>query len=175
MKKPQLIDLVNTKYDALHEWISVHDDAKFEYTSRSGKWTTGQHIDHLILTASPINKIFRAPKFLLKWRFGVNNRTERTYEETYTRYVDTLKAKGIKAPKQFSPAIIMNADKAQKIHELRCQGKTLVKQLNKHSEKQLSRYIIPHPVIGYITLRELVYFTAFHTEHHHNILKEYHT
>jgi len=42
----------------------------------------------------------------------------------------------------------------------------------KWKEPQLDQYIAPHPLLGKITLRELCYFTIYHTKHHLNIIKE---
>jgi hypothetical protein len=37
-------------------------------------------------------------------------------------------------------------------------------------EAKLDNFIAPHPLLGKITLRELCYFTIYHTQHHlHNI------
>jgi hypothetical protein len=33
-------------------------------------------------------------------------------------------------------------------------------------EAQLDQYLVPHPLLGKITLRELGYFTIYHTQHH---------
>lgn len=174
MKKKQLIALVDEKFRIFNDWILDHKDEKFNYTSRPNKWTTGQHVDHLIRSTGPVNQAFKFPKFVLKWKFGVCNRQERSYDETYNRYIDALENNNQKAFGRFLPTEISNAQKAQKVNELKCQGQILVKQIAKLNEDQLSKYIIPHPAIGYLTLREMGYFTAFHTEHHLNILKEFH-
>ena len=42
----------------------------------------------------------------------------------------------------------------------------------KWDDKQLDKYLAPHPLLGKITLRELSYFTIYHTEHHLLIIKE---
>ena len=36
----------------------------------------------------------------------------------------------------------------------------------KWKDPQLDQYIAPHPLLGKITLRELGYFTIYHTYHH---------
>jgi hypothetical protein len=42
-----------------------------------------------------------------------------------------------------------------------------IKALTKNrTEKDLDNYLAKHPLLGRITLRELCYFTIFHTEHH---------
>ena len=173
MLKQELTEILKKNFIELYDWIVVHDDAQFEVSNRPGKWTTGQHIDHLIRSTAPINKMFKLPKFVLKYKFGVNNRSERTFDETHQRYLKALE-NGMKSFGRFSPKEIKNSDKAQKLSELKCQGKKFVANINKQSEENLSKYIVPHPAIGYLTLRELAYFTAFHTKHHHDILKEFH-
>ncbi|MBK7609450.1 MAG: hypothetical protein IPI18_20745 [Saprospiraceae bacterium] len=38
------------------------------------------------------------------------------------------------------------------------------------SEAEIDRYLIPHPLVGKITMREMFYFTVFHAGHHQNNL-----
>jgi hypothetical protein len=45
-------------------------------------------------------------------------------------------------------------------------GQKLIAAIAKTDEKDLDRYVIPHPLLGKITLRELCYFTIYHTSHH---------
>lgn len=42
---------------------------------------------------------------------------------------------------------------------------------NKTTENKLDNYLARHPLLGRVTLRELCYFTIYHTEHHLNIIK----
>jgi len=42
----------------------------------------------------------------------------------------------------------------------------------KSTDTQLDQYIAPHPLLGKITLRELGYFTIYHTQHHLAIIKD---
>lgn len=34
------------------------------------------------------------------------------------------------------------------------------------SETQLDSYLLPHPVLGRVTVREMLMFTLFHFDHH---------
>jgi hypothetical protein len=36
----------------------------------------------------------------------------------------------------------------------------------KFSEKDLDTLILPHPLLGKVTLREMLYFTIYHVQHH---------
>ena len=35
----------------------------------------------------------------------------------------------------------------------------------------LDKYVLPHPLLGKVTLREMLYFTIHHNEHHLELLK----
>ena len=48
---------------------------------------------------------------------------------------------------------------------------TLITSLNKHTEQELDRFKLPHPILGKVSLRELALFTSFHTIHHFELLK----
>lgn len=46
----------------------------------------------------------------------------------------------------------------------------LEKSLAKFNEEDLDNYILPHPLLGKLTMREMLYFTAYHVTHHHKIV-----
>ena len=39
------------------------------------------------------------------------------------------------------------------------------------TEEELDTYLIPHPLIGKMTLRELLFFTVYHIGHHLKTIK----
>ena len=51
------------------------------------------------------------------------------------------------------------------------QQKKLQYKTKKISDKNLDKLIIPHPLMGKMTLREIIMWTAHHTEHHTETLK----
>ena len=40
----------------------------------------------------------------------------------------------------------------------------------KLDEEDLDNYILPHPLIGKTTIREMLYFTIYHVQHHHKAI-----
>jgi len=48
----------------------------------------------------------------------------------------------------------------------------LCKQLLDYSEQDLDELILPHPLLGKLTLREMMYFTMYHVLHHHKSIEE---
>lgn len=49
---------------------------------------------------------------------------------------------------------------------------SLTSTMEQWEDAALDQYLAPHPLLGKITLRELGYFTIYHTEHHLAIIKE---
>jgi len=42
----------------------------------------------------------------------------------------------------------------------------LARRIDRFSETQLDQLILPHPLLGKLTLREMLYFTIYHVQHH---------
>jgi uncharacterized damage-inducible protein DinB len=53
------------------------------------------------------------------------------------------------------------------------EGKRLSKTTHKWSESDLDKYMLTHPLkeMGNMTVREMLLFTIYHTQHHLNALK----
>ncbi|MES2882718.1 MAG: DinB family protein, partial [Bacteroidota bacterium] len=78
---------------------------------------------------------------------------------------------GGRASGRFVPPIIYAAKKTTLLSKYQNQKQKLVSKIKNTSEKDLDLYILPHPLLGKITLREMLFFTVYHNEHHLNILK----
>ncbi|UPT65904.1 MAG: DinB family protein [Sphingobacteriales bacterium JAD_PAG50586_3] len=89
---------------AFAAFIEPMEATAFE-TMPGGKWSAGQHLDHLIRSIKPVNLAVTLPGFILKYKFGTNNRKGRTYDELLQRYHEKL-AGGGKASGEFVPPSI---------------------------------------------------------------------
>ncbi len=47
--------------------------------------------------------------------------------------------------------------------------KDLSKKIDKYSEVELDEYLLPHPLLGKLTVREMLFFTIHHVEQHQKI------
>lgn len=137
-----------------------------------GKWSCGQVIDHLIRSIRPLQPAFALPKFSLRLFFGKANRPSRTYTALVEKYNSKLAAGG-RAPRPFIPPAIGFHEKNSLIKKYRRQERTLCKKITRFSEQELDRYILPHPLLGKLTLREMLFFTIYHNYHHLALLKKY--
>ncbi len=47
---------------------------------------------------------------------------------------------------------------------------TLCSKLEKFDEIERDTYILPHPLLGKLTIREMLYFTIYHVAHHKELV-----
>lgn len=131
-----------------------------------GKWTPGQQLEHLCKSVKPLDQGLRLPYFLLKWKFWTANRPSRTYDEVVAKYLKKI-PKGYVPSKQYLPAPVSITTKSALNRRIEKSVQSIVRSLNKMSEKQIDQLVLPHPLLGRITLREMMYFTLYHVDHHY--------
>jgi len=157
------------RFEEAAAWFAQRPDAAFE-KGPSGRWTEGQVVDHLILSTKPLNLALRLPRIALGMRFGKAKSPSEPVDKLTARYEAALSAGG-KAPKDFVPPSVAVADKPRLLEELREQGRKLVKVVGEWEEADLDKYVLPHPLLGNLTIRNMLQFAHYHIEHHLNILK----
>ena len=157
--------------------LKVHHDnfiAKIESLSDADfmrkpgdKWTAGQQLEHIIKSVKPVDMAYGLPLFVLKMKFGLANRPSKSYPALVEKYIKVLEDnKDYVLPDRFAPDEILSKDKAKKLAKLSNLVAKLCGRLSKYSEEELDTYILPHPVMGKLTLREMLFFTIYHVQHH---------
>lgn len=143
------------------------------FSAPEGKWNAAEQIKHLTISATSTRTAYKLPKFIIRLYVGKPNRASRSFEELKDKYHQKLDAGG-KANKRFIPAPARQADDMARILQAFEASMIALENTirNKWNDQQLDEYIAPHPLLGKITQRELIYFTIFHTQHHEqSILK----
>lgn len=145
------------------------------FTRINDKWSPAEQLQHLILSVRPLQMAYGLPGIILQIAFGKSNRIAYTYEQLKERYDTKIKA-GAKASNAYIPKII-KTKKSQPIliDEFIETHRLLTEKINYWNEAKLDKYVLPHPLLGKITLREMIYFTIFHIEHHHISIKKIYT
>jgi len=168
--KEQIIAALEETSLALIKWVSEQENSKFSI-SIDNKWSTGQQLSHLTKSIKPLIMILRKPKFVMRLLFGTSNRETRSYLAVVEKYNSKLAQGGV-STSPFNPKTVAPEDKKKLLNEYTSSSEKLEKLINKYSEKDLDKYILPHPLLGKLTLREMMFFTIYHTQHHSNSLKE---
>ena len=168
MDKQAIIKRLTENHHAFISCIQQLSNEAFMY-SPNEKWTAGQQLEHIYFSVKPVNLAFRFPKFLMKLIWGKANRQSRRYDDLIQRYHTKL-ANGSKATGPFIPKNV-DPEKGQKLtSKLENEVAQLCMSIEKFSEEDLDQYILPHPLLGKLTLREMLFFTIYHVKHHENLV-----
>ncbi|NOS56978.1 MAG: DinB family protein [Cyclobacteriaceae bacterium] len=163
MEKHELKRLVLLEHSNYIKSIQSLNDGQLLIAS-PGKWNAVQLLDHIVRSVSPVSLALSLPAFLLRLIFGTANRKSRSYEELVARYHSKLKAGG-RASGRFVPP--PKTDSVEKLStNLSKVVQALTRRIDRFSETQLDQLILPHPLLGKLTLREMLYFTIYHVQHH---------
>ncbi|MFM2267357.1 MAG: hypothetical protein RL757_798 [Bacteroidota bacterium] len=164
MTKEILIAALREKHELFSKYIQSLSDSDFE-AALPKKWSAGQQMEHIQLAVKPLNLAFWLPKFMLKMNFGTANRPSRTYEALVERYNQKL-ANGGRATRPFVPKSVTLSRRNAVLTSYEKTIQQFLKRVSKLNESDLDVYIIPHPLLGKLTLREMLYFTLHHVQHH---------
>jgi len=167
MNKQEITKKLIENHTAFADMIIGLNDTDFMF-SFNNKWTAGQQLDHIYRSVAPVKMAFTLPKFIPGLLFGKANRLSKDYDSLVEKYLLKLGAGGV-APGKFVPPIISINQKEQLKKQLLKTVQTLTKKINRHTESQLDEYILPHPLLGKLTMREMLFFTIHHVEQHHAI------
>ncbi len=168
MNKQTIIEQLDIHYAEFSHLLSTLNAADYN-AALQGKWSAGQQLDHLCKSVAPVNMAFGLPGFVLQLFFGKANRPSLGFEDLVKKYQAKLAAGG-RASKQFIPEKAEWEARAKLLRRLDHLSAELRLKIEKTAENQLDIYILPHPLLGKITLREMLYFTIYHVQHHQNLV-----
>lgn len=133
----------------------------------AGQWSIAQHLQHLVICTKTATAAYALPRLVVRLVGGRPKAPSRPYPVLIADYQATLaaggKAHGRYVPRHFKPT----ANKDELIKHWRQFTTIYLQALQKNwKDEQLDQYLVKHPLLGKITLRELCYFTIYHTDHH---------
>jgi hypothetical protein len=134
-------------------------------------WTPTEQLAHLNTVVSAIAKGFAVSRFILRIRYGRARGPRRSHTALRDDYRALLAAGGRAAGpfepsrQDLSPAQSEAHRQALLARWTRVNGR-LQKALELWDEKHLDTIRLPHPLLGKISAREMIYFTVYHSEHH---------
>lgn len=165
MTKQAITSLLHEKYQSFVNYINElsNEDYLFRYQQ---KWTAENQLEHMVICTKPIAKVFSMDKSIIEQNFGRTDKGSRSYEGLLYQYNSELKGGG-KAPERFVPEAKSQNQKETLTANLTSLIKDLSASINNFAEEDLDTLLLPHPLLGNITLREMLYNAIYHVEHHH--------
>ncbi|GAB3043591.1 DinB family protein [Spirosoma pulveris] len=136
----------------------------------NGKWSVAEVMQHLYLSARPVARLLAGPRDVFR-QWGKPETSPKGYDEVALRYKTILRT-GVKAPGSMSPRLedvqIGRRDMVKRFEGIYID---LIRAAESWSTHEQDDYCIPHPVLGKLSVREMLYFTSIHTQHHLEFLK----
>ncbi len=146
---------------------NLPDDAFF--APQGAAWSPATHVRHLRQTTRPLVPALRLPRWMIRLRFGRAGGSSRGFTEIRDTYRQAL-ARGARAGSYTPrPEGIPTDPLARRPEIMRAWTAAVIGVQNAvagWSEDALDRHRLPHPVLGLLTVREMLAFTVYHTAHH---------
>lgn len=170
MNKEQLLSESEKAFQRFTECCNHINEQRF-FHQPEGKWSIAQVVLHLTTSVKTTTAAYGLPKFLVSLIGGKPQRPSNTFNEVVDKYTDKLK-KGGKASGRYIPRnLTASYGKEKLLTNWKLSTTNYLDILKKNWDNgELDQYMAPHPLLGKITLRELCYFTIYHTDHHLKII-----
>jgi hypothetical protein len=146
-----------------------------EYFKRpaDGGWSPAQNVAHLRRSTVPVIWALNTPRSLLTILFGRPRSASRSFEEVRVVYRQTLAAgaqAGLFGPPRQRPPRDPAWAQARSLDRWLRLIPRLAAAIGTWEESELDRYRVLHPLIGKLTVREMLHFTLYHLTHHSQIV-----
>jgi DinB superfamily len=147
---------------------SRFDEGAF-FRPLGGGWSPAQNVVHLTKSTQPVANALGLPKLLLALLFRRSKNGSSSYASLRDRYQGILAAGGGAgrfAPRELPPPSNPADARARLLAGLGRAVEGLARRTDTWSETDLDRYQLPHPLLGKLTVREMLLFTVQHLAHH---------
>jgi len=167
--KREIVAAFETEFRAVHNFFADIDKEKF-LAAPAGVWSPAENLVHLIKSCAPVIMALNVPRTALRIRFGWVRHELRTLAQVRHTYVHEALANGGKAGGPFLPEVLepLAGAQARILGKWQEKGTEMQAALGKWSDKALDHYLLPHPLLGKMTVREILFFTLYHNLHHVN-------
>ena len=163
-----MLNRLQNEVDALIQTVENVSEEHFFQQPNPEKWSIGQNILHLIKSSKPLVSLLGNPESMNQW--AKSNRVSQSYEGVKELYSNALKTP--------IPMLLVyrhldtEGSKIEMLDVYKSVTAKLLERAALMSEADLDSYQIPHPLISLLTVGEFLHFTAYHTQHHHNIVEK---
>ena len=137
-------------------------------------WSPADNVRHLTKSIRAVTRGLGMPKVALLFLFGIGRRGSRSYDEVRETYRKALAAGGQAggyAPSARRPPADLEAWRGEIMAERERVAQALAREIGRWGEGALDRFRLPHPLLGKLTVREMLFFTLYHNLHHVHVVE----
>lgn len=166
-----LSELTLVRQQAGEFWDSIADHAFFAQSLP--QWSPAENVRHLTKTTLPVIWSLRTPRAVLRGLFGRATRPSRSYRQIVDRYREVLNSGGQAGwftPRRQAVAGDLSGRRKTTMKSWNGACEKLVAAATAWDDAALDRYRIPHPLLGKLTVHEMLLFTLYHQRHHTQIV-----
>jgi hypothetical protein len=166
MKKEKLLSALQSEFENIEKRLAASADTAYFKQPQPEKWSEAQVTQHLINSVRGIATSLKDPSVLAQ--FGEANRPSLDYDNIQYNYKTGLAAR--QAQGMPYRHLDVPESKEELLDNFRSINQKLLERVALLSEHQLDTLQLPHPLLGLMTMREMLLFTAIHTKHHFELL-----
>jgi hypothetical protein len=160
---PEIQKAMDASFAAAEDLAAHVSEAQFHFQP-GGKWSMGENLEHLILSNMGVASALARRKGFFE-QFGSPARPSLSYEAMHEKYF--VQVQGRTAPPAVAPDRAAPKGQQELLHSWRMIRGKYAERLPAHwTEETLDSYGLPHPAIGLLTIREMLFFHIFHNYHH---------
>lgn len=167
MNARDIVTALERQEEASLAWWNAFDGEAF-FARIGESWSPAETVRHLAKSTRPVAKALRMPRIVLRCMFGKPERPSMTYDEIVTRY-RALLAEGGQAGR-FAPSS-RGSDREVIMNSFVEANRDLRTGIARWPESKLDAVQLPHPLLGKLTVREMLLFTLYHHRHHIEVVK----
>ena len=148
-------------------WNAMPDE---EFVAPLGAaWSPADHVRHLTKSVRAVATGMRVPRLLLRLLYGSPSRVSLAYDVLVAKYHAALRDGGRAGRYAPAPRAVTGspADYRRTLLDLhRREVHELARLTLAWSRRQVDGIRLPHPLLGKLTVREMLMFMLYHNQHH---------
>jgi hypothetical protein len=157
--------------ESVRYWTAFDPEAFFRRPAPE-VWAPADQVRHLTKAIRAVTRGLRIPRLFLLVRFGWHRGASRTLAQIRSDYERAL-GTGVRA-REFAPRALATTemDAAGRARVMAHHATAVTEfagALARWPARALDRYQLPHPLLGKLSVREMVLFTLLHNVHHVNV------